>query len=106
MARGRSTQIISMIKWIRTSRLSIKISLSLHQVLLSTGEGVEIPAGAFPEGIPAIVGVAPFEKGDLPVDYICKTPPGSSPLTPIWTFVGQGRLDTRYKIHKRPDAGY
>ena len=28
MARGRSTKIISMIKWIRTSRLSIKISLS------------------------------------------------------------------------------
>ena len=28
MARGRSTKIISMIKWIRTSRLSIKDSLS------------------------------------------------------------------------------
>jgi len=27
MALGRSTKIISMIKWIRTSRLSIKISL-------------------------------------------------------------------------------
>ena len=29
MAQGRSTKIISMIKWIRTSRLSIKNSLSL-----------------------------------------------------------------------------
>ena len=29
MAQGQSTQIISMIKWIRTSRLSIKSSLSL-----------------------------------------------------------------------------
>ena len=29
MAQGRSTKIISMIKWIRTSKLSIKISLSL-----------------------------------------------------------------------------
>jgi hypothetical protein len=28
MAQGRSTQVISMIKWIRTSRLSIKKSLS------------------------------------------------------------------------------
>jgi len=30
MAQGRSTKIISMNKWIRTSRLSIKNSLSLH----------------------------------------------------------------------------
>ena len=29
MARGRSTQTISMIKWIQTRRLSLKISLSL-----------------------------------------------------------------------------
>ena len=29
MAQGRSTKIISMIKWIRTGRLSIKIPLSL-----------------------------------------------------------------------------
>jgi len=29
MAQGRSTKIISMIEWIRTSRLSIKNSLSL-----------------------------------------------------------------------------
>ena len=29
MAQGRSTEIISMMKWIRTSRLSIKKSLSL-----------------------------------------------------------------------------
>jgi len=29
MAQGRSTEIISMIKWIQTSRLSIKNSLSL-----------------------------------------------------------------------------
>ena len=29
MAQGRSTKIISMITWIRTSRLSIKNSLSL-----------------------------------------------------------------------------
>jgi len=28
MAQGRSTKIISMIEWIRTSRLSIKKSLS------------------------------------------------------------------------------
>jgi len=28
MAQGRSTKIITMIKWIRTSRLSIKKSLS------------------------------------------------------------------------------
>ena len=30
MAQGRSTEIISMIKWIRTRRLSIKNSLSDH----------------------------------------------------------------------------
>jgi len=30
MAQGRSTKIISIIKWIRTSRLSIKNSLSLR----------------------------------------------------------------------------
>ena len=30
MAQGQSTKIISMIKWIVTSRLSIKKSLSLH----------------------------------------------------------------------------
>ena len=32
MVQGRPTKIISMIKWIRTSRLSIKNSLSLSQV--------------------------------------------------------------------------
>ena len=32
MAQGRSTQIISMIKWIRTSRLSTKNSLSIEEV--------------------------------------------------------------------------
>jgi len=31
MAQGRSTKIISMIQWIRTSRLSIKNSLSLSR---------------------------------------------------------------------------
>ena len=31
MAQGRSTKIISMIKWIRTSRLAMKISLSLSR---------------------------------------------------------------------------
>ena len=30
MARGRSTEIISMIKWIRTSSLSIQNSLSIQ----------------------------------------------------------------------------
>ena len=38
MAQGRSTEIISMIEWIRTSRLSIQISLSLsaHQKEMHT----------------------------------------------------------------------
>ena len=40
MARGRSTKIISMIKWIRTSRLSIKNSLSLKGHLGPKGEVV------------------------------------------------------------------
>ena len=31
MAQGRSTKIISMIKWIQTSKLSIKNSLSLPE---------------------------------------------------------------------------
>jgi hypothetical protein len=31
MAQGRSTEIITMMKWIRTSRLSIKNSLSLKE---------------------------------------------------------------------------
>ena len=30
MAQGRSTEIISMIKWIRTSRLPVQNSLSLY----------------------------------------------------------------------------
>ena len=34
MAQGRSTKIISMFKWIRTSRLSVKISLSRQAGLL------------------------------------------------------------------------
>ena len=34
MAQGRSTKTISMIKWIRTSRLSIKKSLSLREEYL------------------------------------------------------------------------
>ena len=33
MAQGRSTEIITMIKWIRTSRFSIKNSLSLQEDL-------------------------------------------------------------------------
>ena len=32
MAQGRSTETISMIKWICTSRLSIRISLSLQEL--------------------------------------------------------------------------
>ena len=43
MAQGRSTEIITMIKWIRTSRLSIK-ELSLSPLLVQgvgfRGEGV------------------------------------------------------------------
>ena len=34
MGQGRSTNVISMIKWIRTSRLSIKNSLSLRVIHL------------------------------------------------------------------------
>jgi len=37
MAQGRSTKTISMIKWTRTSRLSIKISLSLCAQVLTIG---------------------------------------------------------------------
>ena len=37
MAEGRSTKIISMIKWILTSRLSIKVSLSLCLVFGTQG---------------------------------------------------------------------
>jgi len=36
MAQGRSTEIITMIKWIRTSRLSIKNYLSLFLVVPSS----------------------------------------------------------------------
>jgi len=39
MAQGRSTEIISMIKWIRTSRLSMKNSLSSQTPALSHGPG-------------------------------------------------------------------
>ena len=40
MAQGRSTDIISMIKWIRTSGLSIKSSLSSRAARLAVcGEG-------------------------------------------------------------------
>ena len=35
MAQGRSTKIITMIKWIRTIRLSIKNSLSLLFIILT-----------------------------------------------------------------------
>ena len=38
MAQGRSTQIISMIKWIRTSRLSIKNSLSLQIAIFDSSD--------------------------------------------------------------------
>ena len=38
MAQGRSTEIITMIKWIRTSRLSIKNSLSGSHHTLQTVE--------------------------------------------------------------------
>ena len=37
MAQGRSTKIISMIRWIRTSRLSIKNSLSVQITLAVRG---------------------------------------------------------------------
>ena len=47
MAQGRSTRIISMIKWIRTSRMSIEKSLSLQyrgevEGLKSTKEGFRV----------------------------------------------------------------
>jgi len=51
MAQGRSTKIISMIKWIRTSRLSIQNSLSLEsgrsRAELASGTG-ETSRSAFP----------------------------------------------------------
>ena len=67
MAQGRSTKIISMIKLIRTSRLSIKISLSLTEY--ATGwvgqhcgvAGRERPKG---EGATLFLGVDPVEAGD------------------------------------------
>ena len=37
MAQGRSTKVISMIKWVRTSRLSVKNSLSLAPMCLGFG---------------------------------------------------------------------
>jgi hypothetical protein len=40
MAQGRSTKIISIIQWIRTSRLSIKKSLSLPDLCLDALGGV------------------------------------------------------------------
>jgi hypothetical protein len=40
VAKGRSTKLISMMKWTRTSRLSIKISLSLSGANLGVGVGV------------------------------------------------------------------
>ena len=41
MAQGRSTKIISMIKWIRTSRLTIKTSLSLCRYVRLAPEEVD-----------------------------------------------------------------
>jgi len=40
MAQGRSTKIISMIKWIRTSRLSIKSSLSDREAMAARLQGL------------------------------------------------------------------
>ena len=53
MAQGRSTEIISMIKWIRTRRLSIKNSLSLRvthciECATSGGWAQEVP---FDDGV-------------------------------------------------------
>jgi len=52
MAQGRSTKIISMIQWIRTSRLSITKSLSLQgyykaitQEFEGKGDKMELAAG-------------------------------------------------------------
>ena len=66
MAQGRSTKIISMIKWIRTSRLSINNSLSFLRMLQGFTAGVQDgsleeevircreqwPANAFPRAYP------------------------------------------------------
>ena len=41
MAQGRSTKIISMMKWIRTSRLSMKNSLSLKERALHLVVGAQ-----------------------------------------------------------------
>ena len=45
MAQGQSTKIMSTIEWIRTSRLSIKNSLSLLGTSVATAgvDGVETP---------------------------------------------------------------
>ena len=45
MALGRCTKIISMIRWIRTSRLSIKDSLSLEQEAAEKVQGLEEAQG-------------------------------------------------------------
>ena len=44
MAKGQSTEIISMIKWIRTSWLSIKNSLSVSSRMTSVGSPVKVLA--------------------------------------------------------------
>jgi len=57
MAQGRSTEIITMIKWIRTSRLSIKeLSLCLQGCLAH--EKVPTPLGPYSRHMPRVLGVS------------------------------------------------
>ena len=50
IAQGRSTEIISMIKWIRTSRLSMNSSVSLRvQAVVDLTARREVAAGAAAE---------------------------------------------------------
>ena len=54
MAQGRSTKIISMMKWIRTSRVSIKKSLSS----LDSGGDLVGASGTIKRGLGSLEGVA------------------------------------------------
>ena len=62
MAQGRSTKIISMIKWIRTNRLSIKNSLSWQMgVLRKTVEAQRLELQARTSGYEATSGLITCE---------------------------------------------
>ena len=107
MAQGRSTKIITMIEWIRTSRLSIKNSLSLMLGCISPQDDATVKCWGF--NLLGQLGVGDTSNRGYNANGPC--PPSSTPasLLPaprVLTLVPALMLSLQSFLRKGVSLGY